>query len=52
MVRELWGGDNVDWSYSDALGESDGLLKIWNKDVFDPLYSFRDEGYMGMCIEK
>lgn len=51
MVRELWGGANVKWSYSETLGASGGMLIMWRKILLAPIYSFRGEGYMVICVE-
>ncbi|XP_058756586.1 uncharacterized protein LOC131629805 [Vicia villosa] len=51
-VRELWGGIDVEWSYSDATGASSGILTMWKKDFFSLIYSFRGEGFLGLCVEK
>ncbi|XP_058775206.1 uncharacterized protein LOC131649462 [Vicia villosa] len=52
MVKELWGDENVEWSVSDSVGASGGILTMWKKDYFDLIYSFRDEGFLGLCVEK
>lgn len=52
VVKELWGAENVDWLYTDAIGVSGGMLIMWKRYLFVPLYNFRDEGYMGIYVEK
>ncbi|XP_058768181.1 uncharacterized protein LOC131641903 [Vicia villosa] len=51
-VRELWGGLEVEWSYLDANGAFGGILTMWKKDFFSLIYSFRGEGFLGLCVEK
>ncbi|XP_058759823.1 uncharacterized protein LOC131633128 [Vicia villosa] len=31
LVKDMWGGDQVEWSYLDAYGASGGILTIWKK---------------------
>lgn len=31
LVRELWGGQDVDWTYLLALGVARGVLLCWDK---------------------
>ncbi|XP_058774887.1 uncharacterized protein LOC131649156 [Vicia villosa] len=51
-VKELWGDALVEWSHSDAEGASGGILIMWRKDFFKVLYSFKGEGFLGLCVEK
>src|SRR4051812_3233685 len=51
-VKELWGEASVEWSHSDAVGASGGILIMWRKDFFKVLYSFKGEGFLGLCVEK
>ncbi|XP_058726438.1 uncharacterized protein LOC131597788 [Vicia villosa] len=50
-VKEMWGSGEVEWSHSDASGASDGILIMWKKDFFSLLFSFRGEGFLGLCVE-
>ncbi|XP_058734029.1 uncharacterized protein LOC131605721 [Vicia villosa] len=52
VIRELWGGVDVEWSYLDVNGASGGILTMWKKDLFSLIYSFRGEGFLGLCVEK
>ncbi|XP_058762801.1 uncharacterized protein LOC131636161 [Vicia villosa] len=51
-AEELWGNDLVEWSHMEAVGASGGILTMWKKDFFSLLYSFRGEGFLGVCVEK
>ncbi|XP_058760862.1 uncharacterized protein LOC131634227 [Vicia villosa] len=53
-VKELWGEALVEWSHSDAEGASGGggILIMWRKDFFKVIYSFKGEGFLGLCVEK
>ncbi|XP_058742235.1 uncharacterized protein LOC131614691 [Vicia villosa] len=50
VVKELRGSDLVEWSSSDAVGASGGILILWKKDLFIPLFSFRGLGFLGLCV--
>src|SRR3954471_15712487 len=52
LVCELWGDSLLDWSYSKADGASGGLLTMWKKDFFNLVFSFKGQGYLGLCVEK
>ncbi|XP_019429666.1 PREDICTED: uncharacterized protein LOC109337200 [Lupinus angustifolius] len=34
LCSSLWGGDNFDWAFKPSVGNSGGILSIWNKDTF------------------
>ncbi|XP_058763485.1 uncharacterized protein LOC131636918 [Vicia villosa] len=48
----MWGDFNVEWSYLDANGASGGILTMWKKEFFSLNFSFRGEGFLGLCMEK
>ncbi|XP_058741630.1 uncharacterized protein LOC131614017 [Vicia villosa] len=50
VVKELWGKDNVEWSSSDAIGASGGMLIMWRKDLFCLIFSFKGIGFIGMGV--
>ncbi|XP_058726281.1 uncharacterized protein LOC131597610 [Vicia villosa] len=52
IVKEMWGDNQVEWSHLDANGASGGILTMWKKDFFNLNFSFRGEGYLGLCVEK
>ncbi|XP_058757405.1 uncharacterized protein LOC131630662 [Vicia villosa] len=52
MVKEMWGEDRFEFSYLDAIGASGGIIRMWRKDFFKVLFSFRGEGFLGKCMEK
>ncbi|XP_058763157.1 uncharacterized protein LOC131636567 [Vicia villosa] len=52
IVKELWGDNQVEWSHLDANGASGGILTMWKKDFFNLIFSFRGEGFLGLCVEK
>lgn len=51
IARDFWGSEEVDWSYADAEGASGGLLIMWKKKVIDSLFSFKGDGFLGICID-
>ncbi|XP_058784565.1 uncharacterized protein LOC131659380 [Vicia villosa] len=51
-VKEMWGDEWVEWSHLEAEGASGGILIMWRKDFFKLIYSFRGEGFLGVCVEK
>ncbi|XP_058775275.1 uncharacterized protein LOC131649532 [Vicia villosa] len=51
-VKELWGDEWVEWSHLEAEGSAGGILIMWKKDLFNLIYSFRGDGYLGVCVEK
>ncbi|XP_058750807.1 uncharacterized protein LOC131623815 [Vicia villosa] len=52
LAEELWGNEMVEWSHMEAIGASGGILTMWRKDFFTLLFSFRGEGFLGVCVEK
>lgn len=51
-IKDIWGDDRVEWSYSDANGASGGMLTMWKKNLFTLLYSFKGDKYLGLCVEQ
>src|SRR4051812_49232037 len=52
VVKDLWGDNQVEWYFLDANGASGGILTMWKKDFFNLVFSFRVEGFIGLCVEK
>jgi hypothetical protein len=51
LIYGLWGNDDCDWSYVPAVGNSGGILSIWRKSLFLPVFSFSGCGFVGVCLE-
>ncbi|MCH83010.1 reverse transcriptase, partial [Trifolium medium] len=51
LCARLWGGDNVGWRNSIAIGRSGGLLTMWDINKGSLLSSFQGQGYLGVCLE-
>ncbi|XP_058775210.1 uncharacterized protein LOC131649465 [Vicia villosa] len=52
VVKEMWGDNQVEWSYLDANGALGGILTMWKKYLFNLVFCFRGEGFLGLCVEK
>ncbi|XP_058767708.1 uncharacterized protein LOC131641427 [Vicia villosa] len=50
VVKEFWGNDSVEWYSMDVVGASGGMLILWRKDLFTPVFSFRGLGFIGLCV--
>lgn len=49
MIFEIWGGTDVEWSYNSYVGFSGGLINMWRKGQFSSVFSFQEEGFLGVC---
>ncbi|XP_058777029.1 uncharacterized protein LOC131651377 [Vicia villosa] len=49
LAGSFWGGSNVGWSAKNSQGFSGGILVLWNKEVVDVIFSFKGEGFLGIC---
>ena len=47
----LWGGDDCDWAFLSAVGNSEGIISIWRKFDANVLFLFVGEGFVGVCLE-
>ncbi|CAK8569976.1 unnamed protein product [Lathyrus sativus] len=47
LVHSLLGSDG---SAYNAIGQSGGILTMWRKNYFVPIFSFRGVGYLGMFV--
>jgi hypothetical protein len=47
----LWGGRDCDWVFLPSVGNSGGILSMWRKANSTLLFSFSDEGFVGVCLE-
>src|SRR4051812_30602166 len=51
-VRDLWGDKFVEWSFAEANRASGGLITMWKKNLFNLIFSFKRQGFLGLCVEK
>ncbi|XP_058732668.1 uncharacterized protein LOC131604227 [Vicia villosa] len=47
LAKSFWHSSEVDFSFSNSIGRSGGLLILWNNKV-EVINSFRGEGYLGI----
>ncbi|KAK2413305.1 hypothetical protein QL285_036031 [Trifolium repens] len=48
LCCSLWGDRNCDWAFVPSIGNSGGLLSLWNIEKFSVIYSFSGEGFVGV----
>jgi exonuclease III len=51
LCHGLWGGDGYDWVFFPAVGNSRGLLSLWDKAKANRFFSFMGEGFLGVCLD-
>jgi len=51
LCNSLWGGEDCDWAYLPSEGNSGGILSLWSKSNSSFNFTFRGEGYMGVCLD-
>jgi hypothetical protein len=51
FVQRLWGSANCDWAYLPAVGNSGGILSIWNKVKASLIFTFIGDGFVGVCLD-
>jgi exonuclease III len=51
LCYSLWGGEHCDWAFRPSEGNSGGILSLWRKSSDNFLFSFQEEGYVGVCLE-
>jgi exonuclease III len=50
FCQALWGNDCCDWVFLPAVGNSGGLLSLWNKEKASKVFHFTGEGFIGVCV--
>jgi hypothetical protein len=45
------GNNNCGWSYLPAVGNSGGILSVWNKVKTSLVFTFTGEGFVGVCLD-
>jgi exonuclease III len=51
LVERLWGGEDVGWRNSIAIGRSGGILTMWDSRQGSFVSSFQGQGYLGVCLD-
>src|SRR4051812_18423957 len=49
LAKSFWHSSEADFSFSNSIGRSGGLLILWNNKV-EVINSFRGEGYLGIKV--
>ncbi|KAI5432555.1 hypothetical protein KIW84_020027 [Lathyrus oleraceus] len=50
IVNSLWKRQGVGWSSSNAIGQSGGIITMWNDKSISPIFSFKGKGFLGMKL--
>ncbi|KAK2452148.1 DNA-(apurinic or apyrimidinic site) endonuclease [Trifolium repens] len=51
MCFGLWGSHDCEWVHLPSEGRSGGILSIWSKSNNSLIFSFKGEGFVGVCLE-
>ncbi|KAK2436747.1 hypothetical protein QL285_021719 [Trifolium repens] len=51
LCYSLWGGDDCEWAFLPAIGNSGGILSLWSKVNSSLIFTFIGEGFVGVCLE-
>lgn len=51
LCKNLWVGDLFDFCFLPSLGNSGGILSIWNSTKAKKLFWSHGRGFVGMCLE-
>lgn len=50
LVKEFWGGKDVEWTHLDSNGASGGSVILWRNNSLELLQSFKGMGFVGMKV--
>ncbi|XP_058775266.1 uncharacterized protein LOC131649524 [Vicia villosa] len=50
FAYSLWRTPEIDFSFSNSIGRSGGLITLWKKNSMDVHHSFKGEGYLGIKV--
>ncbi|WJX28141.1 hypothetical protein P8452_16895 [Trifolium repens] len=51
FVQRLWGSCDCGWAFLPAIGNSGGILSIWNKVKTPLVFTFIGDGFVGVCLD-
>jgi mannosylglycoprotein endo-beta-mannosidase len=51
FVANLWGNSACGWASYPAVGNSGGIISIWNKVKFSLIFTFSGDGFVGVCLD-
>ncbi|XP_058760754.1 uncharacterized protein LOC131634104 [Vicia villosa] len=49
-VKSLWGEGDMEWSAKWSVGRSGGIMTMWKVWLFEVLYSFIGDGFLGLSM--
>ncbi|XP_058762298.1 uncharacterized protein LOC131635678 [Vicia villosa] len=50
LAKSLWSNSDIDFSFSNSVGMSGGMISLWKKGVVEVLLGFKGEGYLGIKV--
>ncbi|XP_058726467.1 uncharacterized protein LOC131597819 [Vicia villosa] len=50
LAKSFWSSSEVEYSFSNSVGRSGGIITLWKKDDMEVLSSFRGEGFLGIHV--
>jgi hypothetical protein len=50
LIYGIWGGQDCDWTYLPAVGNSGGILSIWCKVKASLVFTFVGDGFVEVCL--
>lgn len=50
LTNSLWGGEDIDFSFSPYVGAAGGLLTLWKRNSISVILSFHDNGFLGIKV--
>jgi hypothetical protein len=51
FVVNLWGSNDCGWAVLPAVGNSGGILSVWNKVKLSLIFTFIGDGFVGVCLD-
>jgi hypothetical protein len=51
LCNNLWGSVDCDWDFLPSVGNSGGILSLWRKTLGSKIFSFKGDGFVGVCLE-
>jgi hypothetical protein len=51
LCYSLWGSEDCDWAFLPSVGNSGGILSLWNNVDSRLISTFVGEGYVGVCLD-
>jgi hypothetical protein len=51
LIYNLWGDNEVGWCFLPAVGNSGGILSMWNKVKSSLIFTFVGDGFVGVYLD-